>query len=71
LIRGLEKLAEELASKSDLRGVVANLHDSLRKGRRPKRSMRFAELPRLQTRANDEAGFIFSVRLQKKDCNEG
>lgn len=42
LSRGLGKLAEELASKPELRGVVETLCDSLRKGRRPKRSIRFA-----------------------------
>jgi putative transposase len=40
--RGLGKLAEELTSKPELRGVVETLYDSLRKGRRPKRSIRFA-----------------------------
>jgi len=35
--RGLGKLAEELTSKPELRGVVETLYDSLRKGRRPKR----------------------------------
>jgi len=42
LSRGLGKLAEELARKPELRGVVETLYDSLRKGRRPKRSIRFA-----------------------------
>jgi hypothetical protein len=42
LSRGLGKLAEELASKSELRGVVETLYDSLRKGRRPKISIRVA-----------------------------
>jgi len=38
----LGKLAEELASKPELRGVVETLCDNLRKGRRLKRSIRFA-----------------------------
>ena len=42
LSRGLGKLAEELASKPELCGVVETLCDNLRKGRRPKRSIRFA-----------------------------
>ncbi|MGH7824453.1 MAG: transposase [Candidatus Binatia bacterium] len=42
LSRGLGKLAEELARNSELRGVVEILCNSLRKGRRPKRSIRFA-----------------------------
>jgi hypothetical protein len=37
LSRGLGKLAEELASKPELRGVVETLYDSLRKERRPKK----------------------------------
>jgi putative transposase len=41
LSRGLGKLAEELARKPELRGVVETLRDSLRKGRRQKRSKRF------------------------------
>jgi len=42
LSRGLGKLAEELANKPELRSVVELLCDSLRKGRRLKRSIRFA-----------------------------
>jgi len=42
LSRGLGKLAEELASNPELRGVVETLCDSLRKGRPRKRSIRFA-----------------------------
>ena len=42
LSRGLGKLAEELARKPELRGIVETLRDSLRKGRRQKRSKRFA-----------------------------
>ena len=42
LSRGLGKLAEELASKPELCGVVETLCDNLRKGRRLKRSLRFA-----------------------------
>src|SRR6266478_628850 len=42
LSRGLGKLAEVLASKPQLHGVVERLYDSLRKGRRLKRSIRFA-----------------------------
>jgi hypothetical protein len=46
LSRGLGKLAEELASKSELRGVVETLYDSLRKGRGAKRSIRFCLTPK-------------------------
>ncbi len=42
LSRGLGKLAEEMASNGELGGIVEKLCDSLRKGRRPKRSIRFA-----------------------------
>ena len=42
LSRGLGKLAEELASNPELAGVIETLCDSLRKGRRLKRSIRFA-----------------------------
>jgi len=42
LSRDLGKLAEELPSNPELRGVVETLCDSLRKGRRLKRSIRFA-----------------------------
>ena len=42
LSRGLGKLAEELARNPELRGVVETLCDGLRKGRGPKRSIRFA-----------------------------
>ena len=42
LSRGLGKLTEKLESKPELRGVVETLCDSLRKGRGPKRSIRFA-----------------------------
>jgi len=42
LSRGLGKLAEELASNPQLRAVVQTLCNGLRKGRRPKRSIRFA-----------------------------
>ena len=42
LSRGLGKLAEELARNPELRGVVETLCNGLRKGRRPKRSIRFA-----------------------------
>jgi len=42
LSRGLGKLAEELAGKPELRGIVERLYASLRKGRRPKRPIRFA-----------------------------
>jgi len=42
LSTGLEKLAEKFASNPELRGVVETLCDSLRKGRRRKRSIRFA-----------------------------
>jgi len=42
LSRGLGKLAEELARNPDLSGVVETLCGSLRKGRRPKRSIRLA-----------------------------
>jgi REP element-mobilizing transposase RayT len=42
LSRGLGKLAEELASEPELRGVVETLCDNLSKGRRLKRSIRFA-----------------------------
>ena len=42
LSRGLGKLTEELARNAELRGVVEKLCDSSRKGRRPKRSIRFA-----------------------------
>jgi len=41
LSRVLGKLAEELASNPELRGVVETLCDNLRKGRRLKRSIRF------------------------------
>jgi hypothetical protein len=37
-----EKLAEELASKPELRVVVETLYDSVRERRRPRRSIRFA-----------------------------
>ena len=36
------KLAQVLASKPESRGVVATLCNGLRKGRRPKRSIKFA-----------------------------
>ena len=42
LSRGLGKLTEELASKPELRGAVETLYEILRKGRRRKRSIRFA-----------------------------
>jgi REP element-mobilizing transposase RayT len=42
LSRGLGKLAEELVRDPKLYGLVKTLCDSLRKGRRPKRSKRFA-----------------------------
>ncbi len=42
LSRGLGKLAEEMASNPELRGVVETLCDNFRKGRRRKRSIRFA-----------------------------
>jgi len=42
LSRGLGKLAEEIASNPELRGVVETLCENLRKGRRLKRSIRFA-----------------------------
>jgi REP element-mobilizing transposase RayT len=42
LSRGLGKLAEELASNPQLRALVVRLCNGLRKGRRPKRSIRFA-----------------------------
>ena len=42
LSRGLGKLADELASKPELRRIVETLCNSLRKGRRIKRSIRFA-----------------------------
>jgi len=42
LSRGLGKLAEKLANIQELRGVVETLCDNLRKGRRPKKSIRFA-----------------------------
>jgi REP element-mobilizing transposase RayT len=42
LSRGLGKLAEELATNPELCGLMETLCDSLRKGRRPKRSIRFA-----------------------------
>jgi hypothetical protein len=42
LSRGFRKLAEELASKRELHGAVETLYDSVRKGRWPKRSIRFA-----------------------------
>jgi putative transposase len=42
LSRGLGKLADELASKPELRRAVETLCNSLRKGRRIKRSRRFA-----------------------------
>jgi len=42
LSRGLGKLTEELGRDRELRGVVETLCDSLRMGRRPKRSIRFA-----------------------------
>jgi len=42
LSRGLGKLAEELVKDPKLYGLVKTLCDTLRKGRRPKRSKRFA-----------------------------
>ncbi len=42
LSRGLRKLAEELASNPELRGVVETFWDNLQKGRCLKRSIRFA-----------------------------
>jgi putative transposase len=42
LSRGLGKLAEELARNPELAGLVETLCDGLRKGRHPKRSIRFA-----------------------------
>jgi len=42
LSRGLGKLVEELASNPQLRTLVVTLCNGLRKGRRPKRSIRFA-----------------------------
>jgi len=42
LSRGLGRLTEELARDPELRGLVETLCDTLRTGRRPKRSIRFA-----------------------------
>ncbi len=42
LSRGLGKLADELDKDPELRRVVEELCDTLRKGRRPKRSIRHA-----------------------------
>lgn len=42
LSRGLGKLAEQLASEPELRKIVDRLCNSLRKGRRPRRLIRFA-----------------------------
>jgi hypothetical protein len=42
LSRGLRKLVEELARNPQLRALVETLCTGLRKGRRPKRSIRFA-----------------------------
>jgi hypothetical protein len=36
------KAAQELANKPDLRGFLETFYDSLKKGRRHKRSIRFA-----------------------------
>jgi len=42
LSRGLSKLADGMRKERDLQSVVEKLCNDLRKGRRPKRSIRFA-----------------------------
>jgi len=41
LIRGLAKMAQELGNDPKLRSIVEKLCNDLRKGRRPKRSVRY------------------------------